>query len=215
MIRLSWHGCAAFTLGVDGHEILVDPLFSPHGTYANPHAPTPYEYMATHRPERVVLTTGRADHCDIEAIKALTAIGPLEFVCSPAVAQVLARDCGIGDRHLTLVKPGDSLALDGFRLDVFPARPPAPAGAGGERDDAALELLVESSDRRIFLSGDTSVEAIPDMVPPVAVLCVGTRMKDSLTQAVGPHTLTPTEVPEVIRRLHARAVVAVAWDDPH
>jgi hypothetical protein len=30
--------------------------------------------MATHRPERVVITDGRADHCDVAATRALTAI---------------------------------------------------------------------------------------------------------------------------------------------
>ena len=30
--------------------------------------------MATHRPERVVITDRRADHCDVAATRALTAI---------------------------------------------------------------------------------------------------------------------------------------------
>jgi L-ascorbate metabolism protein UlaG (beta-lactamase superfamily) len=214
MLRIAWHGCAAFTLDLDGHELLVDPFFTRSGQLANPHAPTAHEYMASHRPERVLITSGRADHCDLGAIGELTAIRPLEFVCSEEVAAALQRECGVAEEHLTAVAPGSAHTLEAVRLEVFPAAPPpagAVASAGG---GPALSLLVGSGDKHVYLSGDTSVDRIPEMPAPVAVLCVGGRVQDPATGEMAPHTLTPADVPEAARRLHARAIVPVEWDLP-
>lgn len=211
MIRIAWHGCAAYTLEIGGHEILVDPLLSTDGAYANPHAPTAYEYMAAHRPERVLITDGRADHCDVAAIRSLIAIRPLAFVCATAVAERLIRDSGVDERHVTHVAPGDARRLEALQVEVFAAVPPV-AVSGGQ---SPLAARLRAGDDQVFVSGATTAAAVPqDAGAPVAVLCVGTLMKDPVSQTVAPHGLTPTELPQAARRLGARIVVPVEWDQP-
>jgi len=206
MVRIAWHGGAACTLDIGGHEVLVDPVFARDGPWCNPHAPTAYEYMASHRPERVVLTSGEPDHCDLDTLRALMAIRPLELVCSPAVAAQLTMHGAVGPEHLTAVAPDTQRRLDHLRIDVFRSAPPSPDGARG------LGLLVQAGDECVYVSGDTSVDSLPEAPSPVAVLCVGVSSgPDDPARA---HTLMAEDVPAAVRRLHARALVPVEWDLP-
>jgi L-ascorbate metabolism protein UlaG (beta-lactamase superfamily) len=231
-VRIAWHGSAAYTLEAGGCEVLVDPFFSPASAYgpwytANPHAPSAADYLAAHAPDLVLITHGHFDHCDLEAVKALTAIRPLHFVTSAAVAAALLRHCGLGAESVTAIAPGQ-------RLDVGAVQVRAFAGVhwltGPEGDEAARKLdrperygvfpaggpslgfLLTGGRDRAYLSGDTVLAGVPEIDAPVAVISTGTRMTHPVTHEVTTPVVTIEDLPAVARRLHARVMAAVHWD---
>lgn len=230
MVRIAWHGSAAHTLDLDGHEVLVDPFFSPAGAYgpwytANPRAPAADRYLAGFHPELVVITHGHFDHCDLETIKALHAMRPLHYACSPSVAAALRRHCNLDAAAITEVEPGRSYAIGAIRLVVFAGE----HWLTGEEGDVAARKL-DRPDRygvfpaggpslgfsfgSVYVSGDTTLDGVPDIEAPIAVLSVGTRMRHPVTKEVDTPILTAADVPAAVTRLQARVVAPVHWDFP-
>jgi L-ascorbate metabolism protein UlaG (beta-lactamase superfamily) len=224
-LRIAWHGCASYTLEVDGRQVLVDPFFSPAGTYGpwytpNPHAPTLAAYRAAYRPQLVLITHGHFDHCDLETLRQLR---ELPVVTSQEVAAALRRHLGVA---ATPAAPGETLVAAGLHLRAV-------AGVhwltGAEGDEAARKLdrperygvfpaggpsLGFLLAERVYASGDTTLAGVPAARAPVAVLCVGTRMAHPVTRAVAEPILTAADVPAAARRLAAGVVVPVHWDFP-
>jgi L-ascorbate metabolism protein UlaG (beta-lactamase superfamily) len=219
---------------VGGVRVLVDPYFSPASAYGpwytpNAHAPDPADYLAAYAPDLAIITHGHFDHCDLEAVKALTALRPLRLLTSGAVAAALRRHCGLGAEAVTAVVPGQRLDLGDLRVQAF-------AGVhwltGAEGDEAARKLdrpdrygvfpaggpslgfLLTAGADRVYLSGDTVLAGVPEVDAPAAVVCTGTRMQHPVTKKVQTPIVTAEELPAVARRLHARVMAAVHWDFP-
>jgi L-ascorbate metabolism protein UlaG (beta-lactamase superfamily) len=233
-VRIAWHGSAAYTLEIAGCEVLVDPFFSPASAYGpwytpNTHAPDPAGYLAEYAPDLMIITHGHFDHCDLAAVKALTAIRPLQILTSAAVAAALQRHCGLGADSVTTIAPGQRKDLGAVQAEAF-------AGVhwltNAEGDEAARKLdrpdrfgvfpaggpslgfVVTAGGERAYLSGDTVLEGIPEAQAPVAVISTGTRMAHPVTKEIATPVVTLDDLPAVARRLHARVLAAVHWDFP-
>ncbi len=234
MVRIAWHGSGAYTLEIAGCEVLVDPYFSPAGTYGawytpNAHAPRPADYLAAHAPDLVILTHGHFDHCDLETVKALTAIRPLHFVTSGAVSAALLRHCGLGSDAVTTIAPGQRLDLGAVRLHAYAGKHWLSDAEGDEaarkldRPDRygvfpaggpSLGFAAEAGGDRAYLSGDTVLEGVPDLEAPVAIVNAGTRMRHPVTKEVATPVVTSNDLPKVARRLRAAVLVPLHWDFP-
>jgi L-ascorbate metabolism protein UlaG (beta-lactamase superfamily) len=203
--------------------VLVDPYFSGAGAYGpwytpNPHAPRPADYLGRHAPQLVIITHGHFDHCDLETVKALTAIRPLRMVTSAAVAAALQRHCGLGSDCVTAVRlrafagvhwltgaEGDAAARKLDRPDrygVFPAGGPS------------LGFAAEAGGEGAYLSGDTLLAGVPEITAAVAIVNAGTRMRHPATGEVATPVVTCEELPQVALRLRARVLVPLHWDFP-
>ncbi len=233
-MRFTWHGSASYTLRVWGTEFLVDPSFSRRKEYgdwflANPHAPEFTEYARQYRPDYVLITHGHPDHFDLHTVRKLWTQKTPVFVGSGDVTETIRREFAVPEDHVIPLDPGGETSLiEPFKIKAFPgvhwftgeegrrsaekfAQRPDRYGAmpcGGPM----LSLLLETPERRVFVSGDTKLEGIPAVQADVTILCVGGQALNSMTKQPETPIITPEEAVEAVKRLGAKVVIPVHFD---
>ena len=116
-MKLRWCGTAAVMLESDGYRIVFDPFLG------MPLARKPFErerLTAVFRTADAVLVThGHFDH--IHDIPELYHNSDIEIYATDTPCKTL-RAHGVDPDKLRLIAPGDSLALNGFRIQVYQGR---------------------------------------------------------------------------------------------
>lgn len=235
-IKLCWHGCGSFSLRLNGQEFLFDPFFSSPEDYgqwyrANAAAPTPAEYLRGHWPDLCLLTHGDHAHCDLAAIRRLGLMRPhLRFMGADPVAAALQRWCALTEGCVWPTEPGDVHHVGSVRLETLAARHHLEGGSSAESDGLArlaaqsdrfgflpapgpaIAFRLTAHDDRVYVGGETQLAGVPSIDATLAVLCIGGPSVHPASGRPLQPALAPGDVAAAVRRLSARAVVAIGWD---
>ncbi len=151
--EVTWIGHAATLVEIDGVRVLADPLLTRRIGHLRRRGPLPDADVR--RTDVVVISHAHADHLHRRSLKRVAEASPRVPVVVPRGAERYVAGLGLGP--VLSVSPGDRLEVAGVVLEVTEA---AHTGGRGRRDKGSSETVgyvVERSDRRCYLAGDTDL----------------------------------------------------------
>ena len=153
-----WLGHSSFYIQLGGYRILVDPVFSDHGSpvsFANTIFPGTDLYTAADMPEidYLIISHDHWDHLDHATVTAL--MSKVKNVICPLGVAAHFEHWGYPQEKLHEADWNSALRFEnGFAIHVTPAR--HYSGRGLTKNKALWAgFVLETPQRRIFLSGDT------------------------------------------------------------
>lgn len=211
------------------------------GFVPNANAPAPADYLRTHWPDLCLITGGALHHCDPETVRRLGLMRPqLRFLAGDRVSEGLRRRCALTGDCVWATEAGDVFQMGTVRVETVAggtarARGAAPdpgtgglTGTGGDTTWGApagagqvnpspgptLGFRLAADQDRVYVSGDTRLDALPALDATIAILCVGGAADAGGGDDPAPHPpiLTDADVAAAARRLSARVVIPIHWD---
>ena len=174
--KISWLGHSSFKIA-DGKLIYIDP-----------------RKLGRAEPADIILVThSHRDHCSPQDVAKLQKEGTV---------LVTVADCAGEFRgDVRIVKPGDSLQIDGVTIEAVPAynidKPNHPRAAGW------VGFIIEMGGSRIYHAGDTDL--IPEMdeiKADIALLPVG-----------GTYTMTAEEAAQAAERINPQVAIPMHYGE--
>lgn len=235
MIKVCWHGAASLTLVVKEVEILVDPYFSSKEDYGawyteNVNKPEWEFYLANFAPDLVHITHGHFDHFDLEAVKRLEREKHPLFMGSAEVGATLTEVCGVPADRILVLAPGQQISLlglnfraiegvhwntgeEGTRIAAFFKTNPAKYYGAMPCGGPMLGLIIDSGEEKVYISGDTELEGIPDEKVDIACLNIGAPVYDPKTKGEGSSVVNGQEATLALNeRLQPRVAIPLHHD---
>lgn len=236
-MEFCWHGCAAFSLKLDGVEFLVDPFFSGTEDYGpwyipNDNAPPFDEYFRRHDPRYLMVTHGHFDHCDLETIRKVLAVKNPTIAGSFDVVEALEFYVGASRTSALVFGPGEEKIIEsGDAMIQVSAHEGIHWITGEEGREAARKLagrpdrygvmpcggpmlafVLRGREGRVLISGDNTLEGLPRTEVDVAVLYVGGAMYHPATKVKTCPVITPEQIPQAVSLLKPRVLIPVHYD---
>jgi L-ascorbate metabolism protein UlaG (beta-lactamase superfamily) len=169
-------GVGGWSVTDNHHTILVDPYFSRPSDLDHPvsdeHAVT--QHTPTHA-DLILVGHAHVDHAlDVPAIARRTGA---PIVGSAEMAKK-ARDAGIPDGQILLVKGGEDYQFDGFSVRVIPSLHSATGlAAGGDVQTFAYLVRIDGVEILIFDTANYIERELEGLRPNVAIVATGLREK--------------------------------------
>ncbi len=202
--EVTWIGHAATLVEIDGVRVLADPLLTRRIGHLRRRGPLPDADVR--RCDLVVISHAHADHLHRRSLKRVAETSPRVPVVVPRGAERYVAGLGLGP--VLSVSPGDRLEVAGVVLEVTEA---AHKGGRGRRDVGSSETVgyvVERSDRRCYLAGDTDLfEGMSGLgrIDLAAIPIAG------WWKTLGPGHLDAESAAEAVERVDPARVVPVHW----
>ena len=176
-MKIKWLGHASFRVEAAGKTLYFDPFVLPD---KSPKA------------DIILVTHEHFDHCDPDKIKSIST-PKTRIVTTSKAAEMLSG-------NITIVKPGDSLEIDGIKIRAaYAYNKNKPFHTRGEY----AGFVVEAEGKRIYYAGDTDV--IPEMNRlqglTVAMLPIG-----------GTYTMTADESVDAIAAMKPKIVIPMHYN---
>jgi L-ascorbate metabolism protein UlaG (beta-lactamase superfamily) len=161
-LRATWLGHSTVLIELDGHRVLVDPVWAERAS-PSPRVgprrfhPPPIALAALPPLDAILLTHDHYDHLDMDAVRALATRGTqarARFVTALGVGAHLER-WGIPPERITELDWHESVDVGALQLAAEPAR--HFSGRGLRDGDRTLwaSWVIDGPSHRVFHSGDT------------------------------------------------------------
>jgi L-ascorbate metabolism protein UlaG (beta-lactamase superfamily) len=175
-IAIHWFEQNAYALkGANGKIMLVDPYFPHERPPERFIRPTPPVDEATLPVSYVAVTHAHGDHTNPETITRIRKAWPEVVIIGPpeSIAQV-REQTPVDAEHTHVIKAGESVVLDGFKLHAIYGKPVDGDPQAGIQPPRVthLSLVIELDSIRVYISGDVihNFAERVDLVEPVRAL---------------------------------------------
>ena len=148
LMNVTWLGQSSFVFEYNGYRLVVDPFLSDivERREGKKRLMAPPLSVAELRPDALLITHDHIDHFDPIALPEIHRAFPYAPIVGPESVLRLARSHLFESRNLELARVGSEHQLGPFAIRSLPA---------WHSDPNALGFLIITSERRIYLSGDT------------------------------------------------------------
>ncbi|MEM1413960.1 MAG: MBL fold metallo-hydrolase [Myxococcota bacterium] len=216
-LRVTWLGHSTSLVEVDGHRLLLDPVFGPRVSplaWAGPkrfHAP-PLPLSDLPALDAVVISHDHYDHLDYPSIVQLAALD-LPFVVPLGVGAHLEL-WGVRPERITELDWWESHRLRGMELTATPARHFSGRGVSAGSRDKTLWAgwAVRTAEHRVWFSGDTAMfpgfAEIGERLGPFDLAMVEAGAYDALWRDVH---IGPEQAMLACEMVRAKVVLPVHW----
>ncbi|MGD0857344.1 MAG: MBL fold metallo-hydrolase [Dehalococcoidia bacterium] len=233
-MQIAWHGSASISIRVDGVEILFDPHFSKKEQYGdwyeeNPHAPKVADYLAQFSPGLVLITHGHFDHFDLHTVDAINQSKQPVFTGSTDVIWALQYYFQIPGERLLPLTPRQPTTFKGLEIRAFEGvhwitreegtRVSEKLRGRPERygvmpcGGPSLGIIITGKQGRVYISGDTLLEGIPQEEVDYAIIFTGGLCSHPVTKEPTKIIVDPQDIAMTVENnLKARAVIPVHYD---
>jgi len=144
---LRWLGQGGYALNIAGKTVCLDPYMSDmveKKERLKRLVPPPID-PAQARPDYYLATHDHMDHLDTDFIQQMDCAG-IAFICPERCkTALLALDKGIEEGQITVIKPGDTLELDGFTLRAVYA----------DHTPDSVGFVITARGVTLYITGDT------------------------------------------------------------
>ncbi|MBC2875621.1 MULTISPECIES: MBL fold metallo-hydrolase [Streptomyces] len=157
-LRLTWMGHSAVLTEIDGHRVLIDPVWSERCSpfaFAGPRRlhPVPIPLAETGRVDAVVISHDHYDHLDMPTVRALARTGT-EFVVPLGVGAHLEH-WGIPAGQITELDWHETTFVGELTLTATPARHFCGRALRNTQHTLWASWVIAGPRHRVFHSGDT------------------------------------------------------------
>jgi L-ascorbate metabolism protein UlaG (beta-lactamase superfamily) len=175
-VSLTYLGVAGWALSDGHHTILVDPYFSRPADLA--HAVSDEGAVAARTPARADLVLVGHAHVDHALDAPWVALKSGASLLGGADLVPKAREAGLPDERILLVKGGEDYAFDGFSVRVLPSLHSV-IGVENGGDVQTFAYLVRLGGREILVLGTANYieRELAGIRPDVAIVATGLREK--------------------------------------
>jgi L-ascorbate metabolism protein UlaG (beta-lactamase superfamily) len=198
---ITWLGHASTLIELGGVRMMTDPAITPRLAHLRRH----HEVDPAHleRPDLVLISHLHMDHLHVPSLRLLG--DDLELVV-PAGAGSMLRRRGFG--RIREVRAGDTVDVDGVRVEVVPAVHSARRGPHTRIAADAVGYVLRSDERSVYFPGDTDL--FPQMTElgtvDVALLPIW-----GWGSHLGPGHLDPSGAARATELIDPGAVVPIHW----
>jgi L-ascorbate metabolism protein UlaG (beta-lactamase superfamily) len=195
--QLTWLGHGTVLVEIDGVALLTDPVLRSRVAHLRRRGPRP---AVPERVDAILISHVHYDHLDLRSLQVLPRSARIVV---PRGAGRLVRRYGFA--AVDEVDAGDTLSLDGLRVDVVPAEHGTVRRL--VRELPAVGFVARGS-RSVYYAGDTDLFARMAELRPVDVACLP-------VSGWGPRLpaghLNPERAAEALALLRPRIAVPIHW----
>ena len=174
--QIKWLGHDGFAIQAGDSTVLIDP----------------YELKQPVPADVILVTHSHFDHCSVEDINAAKKPSTV-IVTEPESAEKLSGD-------VRIVKPGDTVTVDGIPLEAVPAYNTNKSFHPKEKNWLGFILTVDG--KRIYHAGDT------DLIPEMDTFSVDI----ALLPVSGTYVMTAQEAIEAAKRIKPKLAIPMHYD---
>lgn len=200
-VVVTWVGHSTMTIDAGGRRLLTDPLLTARvGHLRRRCAPAP---DSTGDADVLIISHAHLDHLHGPSLQRVRA--GVRVVAPAGCRRVLER---AGLRDVIEVGAGDTVDLDGFRLQVVTADHPAGRWPCSRAQVIPVGYVIEAAGCRIYFPGDTDLFAQMGSLGPIDV---ATLPIWGWGPTIGPGHLDPERAVQAMSMIGPDLVVPIHW----
>lgn len=162
-LRVTWMGHSSTLLELDGHRILIDPLWSARASpisFAGPKRffPAPIALSELPTLDLVLLSHGHFDHLDEATIRTL-AKSTVPFICPLGVGAILQK-WGVQSACITETDWTDETSIGDLEIIAMPARHFTGRSLRHRNETLWCSYVLRTSRHNVFYGGDSGMHPL-------------------------------------------------------
>ena len=213
---IAWLGHASYLIGLNGNNILIDPVFSQRASpfqWVGPKRIVAPPIAAKQLPkiDYILITHNHYDHLDKPYLKSLENKDSIKIICPLGLGKTISR---WGFDHVMELGWHDSIVCDSLTFTALPAQHYSSRGLFDKNTSWWCSFAISNDNLRLFHSGDTAYadffKAIGNTYGPFdyAMIGIGAYKPQAIMKNVH---ITPLEALKIANDINTQTVLPMHW----